>query len=240
MTEFIKPFGLDHFIYLTIFLIIAGLFFVKRNKVTENKNTITKIILLTSILQQIVLYGSYFILEDFDISVSLPLHISRINTIMGILYLITKDKDIYKVISFTGFFALLSFLYPSQVHKISHPIGISFLVNHIITLLLPFYARICYEEEYPWDDKNFAFGFFLTYLLSVYTLNPLIDGNYFYLVNRPISALNGIPDLIYLVLCTVFAFGLFTIVELLYKYLEERPLFEKLNTKKLTQLIITK
>ncbi|WP_300408631.1 TIGR02206 family membrane protein [Lagierella sp.] len=237
MTEFIKPFGLDHFIYMTIFLLFAIILFKKKDAIAKNQSTITKVILVTSIIQQIVLYGSYLFLEDFNPAVSLPLHISRINTIMGILYLITRDRDIYKIISFTGFFALLSFLYPSQVHKISHPIGISFLVNHIITLLMPFYIRICFEEELPWEGKNFAFGFFLTYLMAVYTLNPLIDGNYFYLVNRPITLLNEIPDLGYLILCSIFAYVMFSLVELLYRHLENKPLFEKFNIKKLTNSI---
>lgn len=49
------------------------------------------------------------------------------------------------MLCFFGLYAWTSFLYPSRVHGIFHPIGVSFFVNHVITLLLPYYGMIAYS-----------------------------------------------------------------------------------------------
>lgn len=92
MKEYIKPFDLDHFLYLAIFTGLAILLFTNKDEVKKKRDKISKIILTTSLIQQAWLYGSYLFVYEFDLSVALPLHLSRINTIMGIIFLFTMDK----------------------------------------------------------------------------------------------------------------------------------------------------
>ena len=212
--EYIQIFGLEYFIYIAGLLLFAFLLFSFREKARQYRDILTKIILITSICQQILLYGSYFVLMEFDLSESLPLHISRINTILGIIYLVTKDKKLYKVLCYFGMFAWTSFLYPSRVYGITHPIGISFFVNHVITILLPYYGMISYNEKIEKGDKKKAFLWFIAYLVFIYFFNPLVDGNYFYLKYKPF--LSDLPDYIYIPGSMLFTYGLFSLGEFLF------------------------
>lgn len=124
--EYIKPFGADHLIYIAGLIITGVLLFVFKIRIKEHRDIITKIVLAASVCQQIMLYGSYFVLMNFDPAESLPFHISRICSILGIIFLITKNEKIYAVLCYFGLFGFTSFLYPSRVYGITHAIGISF------------------------------------------------------------------------------------------------------------------
>lgn len=216
--EFIPIFGADHFIFIGSLLLIAFLLFFNKDLVRRNRDRITVVILLISIAQQILLYRSYYQLMGFDLGESLPLHISRINSILGILYLITKNERIFTVFSYFSLFAWMSFLYPSRVYGITHPLGISFFVNHVITLLLPYYGIIAYGSENKKEDKRVAYAWFLLYLSVAYLVNPLVEGNYFYLKHRPFF--QNQPDPIYILLILLVTYLLFSMGNRLYNKIE--------------------
>ena len=124
--DYITLFNLDHIIYVIGLIIIGAALFIKRDTVKEHRRKITVVILIVSIFQQILLYSSYYFILDFDLGESLPLQISRVNTILGIIFLITGNDKVFRVLALFGLFAYLSFLYPSRVYGITHPIGWSF------------------------------------------------------------------------------------------------------------------
>lgn len=221
MTDFIKPFGPNHWLYIGIVIMVGFLLFTNIPFVRKHRDQISMMVLIISIIQQCILYGYYLLFFKFDLSESLPLHISRINSILGIVYLATKSKLVIRVLSFTGAFALLSFLYPSRVQSITHPLGISFLVNHIITLLLPVFAMVVYDFRIQKADKQLPFILMMVYMMLVYVINPIVNGNYFYLVKRPFAFLNGMADGLYLILCAVVTFALFSMAEICYNRLSE-------------------
>ena len=150
--EFIKIFSPDHLVFIAGLILIALLFIKFRDQIKENKNRFTRIILIISLGQQILLYTSYFYILQFDLGESLPFHISRITSLMGIFYLLTRNKKIFPVLAFFSMYAWTSFLYPARVYGISHPIGISFFINHVVTLLLPFYGIFVFEERIQRED----------------------------------------------------------------------------------------
>ncbi len=218
--EYIAILGLDHMLYMIGLIMIGTALFIKRDKVVDNKKVVTLIILMASILQQIILYGSYFHFMAFDLAESLPFHISRVSSILGIIYLITKNSKVFKVVSFFGLFAWTSFLYPSRVHGVLHPIGISFFINHLVTLLLPFYGMIAYREVIQKGDKKSVFPWFLLYLAVAMCVNWLVDGNYFYLKHKPV--LSSLSDVIYIPLLILFAYIIFSIGEWAYTRVSKR------------------
>ena len=221
MTDFIKPFGPNHWLYIGIVIMVGFLLFTNIPFVRKHRDQISMMVLIISIIQQCILYGYYLLFFKFDPLESLPLHISRINSILGIIYLATKSKLVIRVLSFTGAFALLSFLYPSRVQSITHPLGISFLVNHIITLLLPVFAMVVYDFRIQKADKQLPFILMMVYMMLVYFINPIVNGNYFYLVKRPFAFLNGMADSLYLILCAVVTFVLFSVAEACYYRISE-------------------
>lgn len=205
--EFINIFDLNHLLYISILAVVLIILIVNKEKVKVSVKRIGNIILAVSILQQILLYSWYALETGFNISESLPLHICRISSLLGIYFLVTKNTKVVDTMFYFGLYAYGSFLYPSRVYPIYHAIGISFVINHLITILLPYFAYIAYNWR-P-DFKGFlrASKYFLIYFIFVYFLNPIIDGNYFYLKYRPFF--KEWSDYIYIpfILCfTIFIF----------------------------------
>ncbi|MFD2043116.1 TIGR02206 family membrane protein [Ornithinibacillus salinisoli] len=225
--NFITPFDLHHFVYIFVVSVALVLLIGKREKVKENRNTIAMVILIISILQQIMLYSWYVFETGFDLSESLPLHISRINTLLVIYFLITKNSKVLDVLFYFSLFAYASFLYPQRVYAIYHIIGISFLVNHVITLLLPYFAYIAYRWRPNFIGLLKAYGFFLIYLMSVYFFNPLVDGNYFYLKYRPFF--RGWPDYLYIPSIAIVTFLGFAIAYFIIRTIIRRGLTTKID-----------
>lgn len=180
---FIRPFDAQHAVYLGIFLIVLFLILAQHRRIKEQIEPVLGTTLALSIMQVIILYGSY-LAEGFNWAEGLPLHISRISTFIGIFWLITRKPIFMDILFFFGLYAYGSFFYPSRVHPITHPIGISFLVNHIVTILLPIISVIAFD----WRPTKRAYwrsvGFFLIYLAAAMVTNALTGGNYFYMTKR--------------------------------------------------------
>ena len=192
---FIEPFGLQHLVYIAIVaLLLVGLL---KNQafVKKHRKKIALVTLIIFLMQQTLLYSWYVLETGFDVSESLPFHISRVTSILGIIFLITKNRRLMDIIFFFGIFAYTSFLYPQRVYEIYHVIGLSFLINHVITLLLPYFAYIAYDWRPPAKAVVRAYAAFLVYFTFVYFFNPLVDGNYFYLKYRPVA--KDLPEYLY-------------------------------------------
>lgn len=105
-TEFIQVFGINHVLYIVIFAtsLVALLFY--REKVKRNRRQIALFFLTLSIIQQVVLYSWYLFETGFDVSESLPFHISRVSTLLGIWFLLTKNTKVLEVMFFFSIFCL--------------------------------------------------------------------------------------------------------------------------------------
>ncbi|WP_186763898.1 TIGR02206 family membrane protein [Planomicrobium sp. CPCC 101079] len=212
---YLRPFDVNHWVYIAVLLAVFILLVRKKAFVREKRKKISMIVLTVSLFQQVLLYTWYYFETGFHLSVSLPLHISRISTLLGMVYLLTKNAKVMDILFYFSLFAYGSFLYPMRVYAIEHVMGQSFLINHIITLLLPYYARMAYG----WKPAPFSFlkayAAFLVYFAVVLIVNPLVDGNYFYLKFRPFF--KNWPELAYntTILVVVFAgfWGVYWIVE---------------------------
>jgi len=217
---FISTFDGNHIVYITIVVGLMAALFRYRKQVKVNAKKIGIIILITSILQQTLLYSWYVLEMGFDVSESLPLHISRVTSLLGIFYLFTKNKKVMDVVFFFSLFAYASFLYPQRIYPITHVIGISYLVNHAITILLPYFAYIAHDWRPNRKSLIHAYSFFLIYFWFVYFLNPFIDGNYFYLKYRPFF--HEWPDYIYVPVVLIVVFFGFLLAYQVVKWISLR------------------
>lgn len=211
--------GTHHLLYLGILVFFGLLLFLNPTPIRQHRRKITTGVLIVSLLQQGLLYGYFIVFDILTLSDSLPLHLSRITSILGIIFFITKNPKLFSVIAYFSLFAWLSFLVPTDIQPINHPLGVSFLINHVITLLLPFYMIIAYQVTLRPQDKYIAYAWLSLYIIVVYFLNPVLGGNYFYLVNKPVF--QNTPELVYLLGVYVVSFLLFTIGEQVFKRVDQ-------------------
>lgn len=215
--RYIKPFDSNHVVYIGTLLVLIFLMVISRKKLKIHRQTADKVILIVSILQQILLYSSYFLVEGFTWGESLPLHISRVNSLLGIIYLITGNENVFRVFTHFSVFALLSFMVPVKIDPITHPFGLSFLINHAVTLLLPSYIMMTRRIKIKKADLFTSYKWFLVYFISILIINPLTDGNYFYMKEKPI--LKTLPDIYYIPTAAAAVFILFFIWNAFYRHL---------------------
>lgn len=233
--EYIQVFGLEHFIYLGGVIFLGLFLFTKKKWITVNRDVVTNILIIVLLIQQLILYSSYVLLNQFTLGESLPFHISRISTIMVIVFLIKKNKKLYNTLCYFGVFAYLSFIYPSRIYGITHPLGISYFVSHAVTLLLPYYGMIAYQMKIETKERINSFKWLISYIIFCLIVNPLIDGNYFYLKEKPLFS--SLPDIVYVPLLVVFSYFLFIFVEKIYRFINMQLLYSNnrrqlINTSK--------
>ena len=220
-TEYIRPFRMDHLIYLLLFTAALASLILNRDRIRANRKWYSYGTLVLSILQQVLLYSWYFLEMGFDLSESLPLHICRIASLLGIWYLLTKRSKVMDTMFYFGLYAYGSFLYPQRIYPVYHVIGISFIINHIITILLPWFAFIAYDWRPDFRGLIRSSVWFLIYFTFVYFLNPLIDGNYFYLKYRPFF--QDWPDIIYVPFVLAFTLCSFAVAYFIARQISVMP-----------------
>ena len=182
----VQLYGWEHITYLLCSFAIIFLFVWYRKGVRTHRKAITGIFLGVILFQQIFLmYGWYIFCTDVVLQDGLPLHLCRVSTLLTIWYLIKKDNRIMDVIFYFSIYALISFFYPLDVHHFAHIGGISYMINHLVTVLIPIFAAIAFDWSPSWRSWVRASAAFTVYLPVAVIANKLTGGNYFYLVRRP-------------------------------------------------------
>ncbi|MFI3173091.1 MAG: TIGR02206 family membrane protein [Eubacteriales bacterium] len=208
----VTPYSAPHVLYLLVCFYTIYQVVKHRKMIAEKKDTCRKIAFGVILFQQVVLlYGWYYFMTGFDITVSLPLHICRIASLLALIFICTEDTRLMDVIFYFSVFALTSFFYPLDVYNFAHVNGISYMINHLMTVLTPICAAIIYKWRPTWAGYRRGVICFTIYFVTVYILNPIIGSNYFYLVNRPFG--NGFSYDVYCIgsyLVTVSGYGLIT------------------------------
>lgn len=206
---FIKLFGPTHLAYIGIMLACLAVLLVCRRHIRAHPDAWRWGFFALSLAQLTTLYSWYALETGFDMAEALPLHISRVSTILGLVFLATRSLKLLDVAFYLGLFAYLTFLLPQRIYGIDHVIGWSFLISHIVTILLPIFAGIAFGWRPSRSGLWRAFGWFLLYFGLVLVVNPLVDGNYFYLRDRPL--LKDLPTLLYDSLAVLATFAIFWI-----------------------------
>ncbi len=192
MNTFIDPnvrlidlFGVEHFFYLSVMISAFLLIWMNRTQLHQHQRIIKIVLIVVSIFQQILLYSWFALMTNFDLSQALPLHLCRISTILGLIYLFTGKKFWMDLVFYFGLFSYASFIYPLSIQPPYHALGMSFLLNHMLTLLLPFIAWNAFEWRPQKENLKWVSLSFLVYLVMAVLANQLYGGNYFYLTQRP-------------------------------------------------------
>lgn len=202
---FIPLLGPDHLLYLGIMAACLVALLAGRGWVRRHSEGVRWALLVVSAAQFLTLYAWYATEFGFDPSEALPLHISRVSTLLGLWFLATKNLRVMDVMFYFGLFAYVTFLMPQRIYPASHAIGWSFVISHVVTILLPLFAAIAYGWRPSVAGLMRAFGWFCAYFALVLVVNPLVDGNYFYLKHRPVLA--GLPSPFYEALAVAVTFA---------------------------------
>lgn len=211
---YVKIYSVEHVLYLLFCIGFVVIFIRSYRSVRTHANTIAKVFLGILLFQQVfLLYGWYALCTNAFWSEGLPLQLCRVSSLLTICFLIKKDSRIMDVIFYFSIYALISLFYPLSVYNFFHISGISYMINHLITVLIPIFGAIAFRWQPTWKGFFRAVAAFTVYLPVAILANRLTGGNYFYLVQRPF--LNSLAPWLYnslAYLVTVGGFGLITVL----------------------------
>ena len=208
---FVKLYSLPHILYLLACGIIIFLFVRNHSRVRANRDTISRWLLGILLFQQIfLLYGWYAVVSGVFWSEGLPLQLCRVSSLLTIAFLINKDKRVLDVIFYFSIYALISFFYPMNVYNFLHINGISYMINHLLTVLIPIFGAIAFDWKPDWHSFARASVAFTLYLPCAILANHLTGGNYFYLTERPF--MNDAPAWLFIGLAYIVTLAGFALV----------------------------
>ncbi len=219
--EFVKILGPTHLLYLAFCIFTVFMFIKNHTFIKKHKNKLCKIFFCTLLFQQIfLLYGWYAFATPVFLAEGLPLQLCRIASILTLVFLITKKEWVLNILCYFSVYALISLFYPLHVFNFTHISGISYMINHIITVLIPVFAVIAYNWYPSWKSYVHAVIAFTIYLPVAIIANYFTGGNYFYQVDRPF--LHNVSSFVFAMLTyfiTVGAYALLTYIVILLKKL---------------------
>jgi len=203
-------FSFAHIAYLVVCALTIALFVRYRKGVREKRDIIAKVLLGFLLFQQVAMYVWYAVFTDKLITDGLPLHLCRISSLLTIFFLVKKDKRFVDVIAYFSIYALASLFYPMDQQHFLHLIGLTYMINHLMTILIPVYAVIAFDWRPSWHAcKKSCIGF-TVYFAVVLVVNHLVGGNYFYQVNRPFF--HSLPAWLFALITYAVTIGGFTLI----------------------------
>ncbi len=188
VAPYLELYSLPHILYLIACVVTVFLFIRCRKGIRQHRDTVSKVMLGIILFQQIFLmYGWYLCVTPADelLKQALPLEMCRVSSILTIVFLLNKDKRIMDVIFYFSIFALCSLVYPKNIYHLLHVNGISYMINHLMTVITPLFGAIAYGWKPNWKSFARAGIAFSVYFPVVLIVNHLTGGNYFYQVDRP-------------------------------------------------------
>ena len=211
--SFVRPYGVAHIIYLFACFSIIFLFIKNKESVIKNRRLYRIIFLVVLSIQQVFfLYGWYAFCTPNFWAEGLPLQLCRVSSLLTIVFLINEKKSVVDVLNYFSVFALISFFYPMNVYNFGHISGFSYMINHLITVLIPIFTVIAYDWEPSKKSCISAICSFTVYFVLALIANEITGGNYFYQTDRPF--LSGLSSLSFAALSFVVTCGGFVVLTL--------------------------
>ena len=194
--EIIPPFSPEWYIYNTITILSITLIILTSRKLSlYKKNQITLTIAGLFIFEFIFMDLYHLYTGVWSIQNSLPLHLCSIMWFITIYMLLTKKQWAFEMMLFIGMpGGVHSLLTPELTHGNSLLHKIDFFIGHGGLVLAPFYAIFVLNM---WPRKRTWIITFLKLqilVISVFTINYFVDGNYMYLNHPPIANNPLIPS----------------------------------------------
>ncbi|WP_163099855.1 TIGR02206 family membrane protein [Peribacillus alkalitolerans] len=189
-----KPFilfSLTHLLTLTIiFAVCIGMYIFRRQLKRESTNKIVRYSLATILLFSEISLNWWLIrIDDWSIQYSLPLHLSSLSLLLSSLLLIVRSKKLFEFTYFVGLgSAIQAMITPDlQEYTFPHFRYVHFFISHGGIVIANIYMVVI-EGFRPTFKSIFKALIYLNgYALLIFLLNYLIEGNYMYIMRKPIN-----------------------------------------------------
>lgn len=218
--------GISHIIYIIVLITAFSIIYRRRRRFKDHLPRIYFIFAVLGIIHQLMITSWYIFETGYDLTNALPLHICRVVVWFIILQSFVKRVWLTDAIFFFGLYAYGSFALPTAIHPPFHFVGWTFVLLHSIIIIYMFVIHWATGWIPTFKGALRTFGLFLIYFAVILMVNALVEGNYFYLHDRPF--LHDMVDGPYMILNVAGTFGVFLLGLVLSKILLK---FEKRNYK---------
>ncbi|MDF0727474.1 TIGR02206 family membrane protein [Cytobacillus sp. S13-E01] len=178
----------SHLVMLGLFLFLAILLYLSRNRIsgTRKQEIIRFTLIAILVLSEVTLTLWYNYTDYWDPADTLPLQLCSISLILSVLMLITRNPFLFEVTYFLGVGgALQALLTPELFYDFPHYRYFHFFLAHIAIILASFYM-IWFEKFTP-TPKSIIKAFLTLNVIAlfVYLVNIITKGNYMFLARKP-------------------------------------------------------
>ncbi|RBW70713.1 TIGR02206 family membrane protein [Bacillus taeanensis] len=176
------------FTLVTVIILFLLMFLFRQHLKNQLPNRLFRYSLaLLLILSEISLHSWLLYAETWQITSALPLHLSSISLILSTIMLVSKSYFLFELMYFAGLgSALQAMLTPDLgMYSFPHFRYVHFYISHGgIAAACVFMVVV--EEMKP-TLKSLWKTFFLlnAYIIIVFGINLLLDGNYLYIMEKP-------------------------------------------------------
>lgn len=184
-TSYIEPGDLSYFLYMLLLIITAYVIYRLRFIISRNTSGVLLTFLIISICQRVMINSWYLINDDYSLSYSLPFQICRVVIWLIIIQFFVRKDFLNQAIFYIGLFASAAFIYPIGIHPVWHMAGWSFFILHAANVLFPLAMHFAMDFIPTLKGVFQAYVIFTVYFIFVYFLNTYVNGNYFFINNRP-------------------------------------------------------
>ena len=214
---YIQVGGAGHFTYIIFLIIVFSIVFWNREKFSGRESGVYLVFGVLGLIHQLMITSWYIFETGYDLRDAMPLHICRVVVWFIIFQGVVRQRWMHDLIFYFGLYAYGSFALPIAIHPPHHFVGWTFVLLHTVIIIYPFIIHWMTGWVPASKGAIRSFGAFLVYFAVILAVNALVDGNYFYMDDRPF--LHRMPELPYIILNIAGTFGIFMIGLMLSKIL---------------------
>jgi len=180
-----EPFSLNHIIPLLLIIIGVYLIFRFREKLGNPKyeKTIRYSIAIFAIFLEVSFQSWQMYHGVWDLADSLPLHLCRLTSYLGIIAMLTKSNNIFEIAYFWSLGGVVSIMFPDILDGPDRFRYYHFVVYHILFFYMYMYMLFVLKFELNFKSFKKSYLILLAFVLIVIIpVNNIFDMNYMYLL----------------------------------------------------------
>ena len=202
-----EPFSLNHIIPLVLIVVGVYLIYFFRERLVKpnNEKTIRYSIAIFAIFLEVTFQGWQIYYGVWDLADSLPLHLCRLTSYLGIIAMLTKNHKIFQIAYFWSLGGVVSIMFPDILHGPDRYRYYHFMMYHILFFYM--YMYMFFVLKFELTFKSFlrsCLYLFLLVLIVIIPVNTIFNMNYMYLLypaDTPFSIFKELNYFWYLVGC---------------------------------------